>query len=103
MARYSSIPVIAYTEDSKRGYATTKYPEIPAEFVDTYVYTNRGDRYDTLALAYYGDPSLYWIISRANPNVTAPDSLVPTVGEQIRIPSVSRISTILSEFESLNK
>lgn len=103
MARYSPIPVITYTEDSKRGYATTKYPEIPAEFVDTYVYTNRGDRYDTLALTYYGDPSLYWIISRANPNITNLDSLIPTVGEQIRIPAASRISTILSDFDSLNQ
>jgi hypothetical protein len=103
MARYSSIPITRYTEAQKQGYVTVKYPDIFPELSDIYVYTTRGDRYDTLALAYYSDPSLWWIIARANANSTTPDSLIPDVGTQIRIPGVSRISSILGEYETLNR
>lgn len=78
-----------------------KYPEITLDFSDIYVYTNRGDRYDLLANNYYGDYSLWWIISRANPNFTQ-DSLIPPLGSQIRIPNKSRISNIIEDFESIN-
>lgn len=101
MNRYANIPIIKTEEDPKRRYVTTKYPEIPLDFSDIYVYTTRGDRYDTLALSYYGDPSLWWVITRANPT-ESPDSLIPNYGAQIRIPAISRISTILSEYNSLN-
>ena len=78
-----------------------KYPTIPLDFTDTYVYTNRGDRYDILANEYYGDSKLWWIISRSNSSFTQ-DSLIPPVGSQIRIPNKSRIGDILSAYESLN-
>ena len=84
MSRYSSIPFTRYTEDSKQGYVITKYPEIPAEFSDIYVYTTRGDRYDTLALSYYQNPSLWWVIASAN--ALPGDSLVVEPGTQLRIP-----------------
>jgi len=78
-----------------------KYPEISLDFLDIYVYTNRGDRYDLLANSYYGDYSLWWIISRANPNFTQ-DSLMPPIGSQIRIPNKSRVGDILSAYKNLN-
>jgi hypothetical protein len=102
MARYSTIPIISTPENPKRRYINVKYPEITRDFSDIYVYTTKGDRYDLLALSYYGDDSLWWIIAQANINNTTPDSLFPNVGEQIRIPGASRISTIVSEYESLN-
>ena len=102
MNRYGSIPIIQTLENPKRRYINIKYPEIPLDFSDIYVYTTRGDRYDTLALAYYGDSSLWWIISRANPSQTS-DSLIPNYGEQIRIPSAQRVSSIISQYESLNR
>jgi hypothetical protein len=109
MARYSSIPIIATPtissldppETSPRRYVKVKYPEISLDFSDIYVYTTRGDRYDTLALTYYNDPSLWWVISIANPSLGC-DSLIPPYGSQIRIPAFFRVSSIISKYESLN-
>ena len=103
MARYSNIRTINTPENPKRRYVTVKYPEISLDFSDIYVYPTRGDRYDTLALAYYGDPSLWWVISRANPTLTNADSLIPPLGVQIRIPGPSRVASILSEFDTMNQ
>jgi hypothetical protein len=102
MARYSSIQIINTIENPKRRYTNLKYPEITVDFSDIYVYTTRGDRYDLLAQTYYGDSSLWWVISRANPSQTS-DSLLPNPGEQIRIPAASRISIILGQYEDLNQ
>jgi hypothetical protein len=102
MARYSSIRIIQTSENPKRRYANLKYPEITVDFSDIYVYTTRGDRYDLLAQTYYGDSSLWWIISRANPSQT-PDSLLPNTGEQIRIPASFRVPTILGQYNALNQ
>lgn len=102
MARYSNIPIITTTEDPKRRYINTKYPEIKPEFSDTYVYTTIGDRYDLLALKYYKDTSLWWVISRANP-LQPSDSLSPNPGEQIRIPAASRLASILGAYDNLNR
>ena len=101
MNRYSGIPIIQSVEDPKKRYANTKYPEITPEFSDIYVYATQGDRYDLLARDYYQDPSLWWIISRANPTQPS-DSLAPYPGAQIRIPSANRISGILSQYNALN-
>jgi hypothetical protein len=100
MARYSTIPIITTPENLKRRYSVVKYPTIIREFSDIYVYTTKGDRYDLLAQSYYGDSSLWWIIARANPPIS--DSIYPNVGEQIRIPSKSRIPSILGEYNNLN-
>jgi hypothetical protein len=102
MSRYSTIRITQTPENPKRRYINIKYPEITRDFSDIYVYTTRGDRYDLLALAYYNNASLWWIIAQANVNNTTPDSLFPNVGEQIRIPGPQRISTILGNYESLN-
>jgi hypothetical protein len=102
MARYSSIRVVSTTENLKRRYANLKYPEIAVDFSDIYVYTTRGDRYDLLAQSYYGDSSLWWIISRANPSQTS-DSLLPNPGEQIRIPASFKVPIILSQYDALNQ
>jgi len=102
MARYTSMPVTTTQDNPKRRFINVKYPDIPRDFSDTYVYTTQGDRYDILAQSYYGNSSLWWIISRANPSQPS-DSIYPTVGSQIRIPSPSRIPTILGTFENLNR
>jgi len=105
MSRYSDIGKGTYfnpnTNNTVRGYLNVKYPSIPLDFSDVYVYTNRGDRYDLLSQNFYGDPNLWWIIARANPSQT-PDSLIPEVGAQIRIPSKNRLSKIISSYNLLN-
>ena len=103
MSRYSNIQSINTPENLKRRYVTVKYPEILLDFSDIYVYTTRGDRYDTLALSYYNNPSIWWIITRANPTLTNADSLIPPLGVQIRIPGPSRVASILSKFDTMNQ
>ena len=99
MRRYSTIPKTKGPEGNLM-YKTVRYPEIPRNFSDTYVYVTDGDRYDTLALTYYKDASLWWIISIANATNTQ-NSLTPLIGAQIRIPS--NPIPILAEFETMNK
>jgi phage tail protein X len=99
MNRYQDIPIIK-TADGKRVYATSRYPEIPLSPNDIYVYTTQGDRYDILALNYYGDSSLWWIIESGNPNIDLMTLVIPE-GVQIRIPS--NFSNIIDEFGLINQ
>ena len=99
MSRYRNIPQTT-SPDGELMYKTVRYPEMPRSFEDIYVYTTIGDRYDTLALQYYGDSSLWWIISNANGTLIQ-DSLTPPVGSQIRIPS--NPTPIISEYNKINR
>jgi hypothetical protein len=69
MSRYSQVPIVKplvkSVQDQKRRYANVKYPQITLDSQDIYVYTTQGDRYDVLALTFYKDPDLWWIINRA--------------------------------------
>ena len=99
MARYTGIPK-TISPDGERIYRTVRYPEIPRTFSDIYVYTTIGDRYDTLAQQYYGNSSLWWIISCANGTLIQ-NSLTPPVGTQLRIPVNPTPS--IAEYEEINK
>lgn len=79
-------------------YRNVTYPVIPASANDTYVITDFGDRFDTLANQFYGDSGLWWIIATSNPNAVSFDSLSPEPGIQLRIPS-----SPLSAVELYNK
>ena len=106
MNRYKNIPVIKI--DNKPNYQTTRYPEVPLNDNDTYVYSTQGDRFDVLANQYYGDKSLWWIISIANtatagtllPSDLPQDSLIIPEGLQIRIPA--NYVDVLNSFKNLN-
>jgi phage tail protein X len=64
------------------------------------VYTTQGDRYDLLALNFYGDSSLWWVIAAGNPNVDLMTLVLPE-GVQIRIPG--DFSQVVSEFNLINQ
>lgn len=106
MNRYQNIPNTKI--DNKTCYQTVYYPEIPLSESDTYVYTVQGDRFDTLALQYYSDQSLWWIISIANtaiagtnlPTDLSQDSLIIPAGSQIRIPG--SYANVLNSFKKIN-
>ena len=98
MGRYTQIPTTTSTK-GKVFRTITKYPDIPLSFDDIYVYTTVGDRFDTLAQTYYGNSSLWWIISIANPQLKQ-NSYYPPVGTQLRIPT--NIGQITSLFNELN-
>jgi hypothetical protein len=99
MNRYADIPILK-TQNGPRYYATVKYPEVPLSEQDIYVITNQGDRLDLLASQYYGDPTLYWVISIANDNLTQGTITIPE-GSQIRIPQ--DVNLVLNEYRTLNQ
>ena len=107
MNRYKDISIFK-NSTGKRYYGTTKYPEIPLNDNDIYVYSTQGDRFDILANQYYSDQSLWWIISIANtavagtslPSDLPQDSLIIPEGIQIRIPA--NYADVLNSFKKLN-
>lgn len=98
MSRYSTIPTTRFY--GPEAYVNIRYPEIPLSVNDIYVYTTIGDRFDTLAYKFYGDQSLWWIISLAN-QITPQDSIAIEPGLQIRIPSAPQ--AIVQEYRGLNR
>lgn len=84
MNRYKNIPLFI-NQDNKRYYAESKYPEVVLSDDDIYVITNSGDRLDLLAQQFYGDSSLWWVISIANTNLSQNSLFIPE-GTQLRIP-----------------
>ena len=107
MNRYQNIPkqFTSNKETSsqtlKLAYRTSRYPEVPLSENDIYVYTTQGDRFDTLAQSYYGDSSLWWVISIANTDINNQSSLNIPIGSQIRIPSNQ--TEIVREFNLINQ
>ena len=97
MSRYEDIQN-RKSLDGKVYKRNTLYPEIPPSIDDIYIKTTGGDRYDTLALQFYGDSSLWWIISSANNSERA--SLVVKPGVQLRIPGDAQAA--LQLFDSVN-
>lgn len=97
MNRYQDIEILRDSENN-RYRRNIIFPNIPARSSDLYVITTAGDRYDTLALEYYGDSSLWWII--AGVNNSKKDSLSVKPGVQLRIPSEPQ--DIINAFEELN-
>ena len=105
MNRYATAQFLqSYSNNTTEGRGiqyknVVKYPLIPQSNNDIYAITEFGDRYDNLAFQFYGDVTLWWIISSANNNLPQ-DSLVIPLQQQIRIPSNPSIAIQL--FESLN-
>ena len=97
MSRYEDIEK-RKSLDGKIYKRNTIYPEIPLSIDDIYIKTTGGDRYDTLALQFYGDSSLWWIIASANNSERA--SLVVKPGVQLRIPGDAQAA--LQLFDSVN-
>jgi len=102
MSLYKTINVRSTSSHPKRYYVNAVYPEIPPTAEDKYIITSVEDKLDLLAFDYYGDETLWWVISRANPDVTRRDSFFIKMGVQVRIPDVNIIESLKEEFESLN-
>lgn len=91
---------IKTTDEGRRYRSNPIYPEIPENENDTYLIATGADRYDSLAQTYYGDSSLWWIISSAN-STNDRSSLIPSPGTQIRIPYNKEDA--ISLFNNLNR
>lgn len=97
-SRYKTAEILK-TEEGTRYYKNMIYPEIPLHEDDIYVMTTSADRYDILALQYYKDSSLWWVIASANNSKL--DSIVVEQGIQLRIPC--NVNAIVRNFEDFNK
>ena len=95
--RYKEIGILRSTE-GKRYRRNPIFPVVNPSADDIYVITTAGDRYDSLALDYYRDSSLWWIIAAANNQ--GRDSLVVKPGIQLRIPM--NTSNAINLFNALN-
>jgi hypothetical protein len=91
--------IVYKTSNNKPYYKGKLYPDVPYSETDEYIITVDGDRLDTIAYSYYGDPELWWIISVANNNITR-GSLYPQPGTQLRVPI--NINNVLRLFDELN-
>ena len=98
MNRYQNIQIIKNSQGTSY-YRDNKYPEIPLSINDIYIVASEGDRFDMLANQYYGDSSLWWIISVANPDLFQ-DSLYIPLETQIRIPY--NPANVLASYKKLN-
>lgn len=98
MNRYRDIDL--YTKDSGKRYRRNAiYPNIPESEDDVYIITSISDRYDTLALQFYNDSSLWWIIAMANNSERS--SLIVEPGVQLRIPANN--TEVIQEYNRINR
>ena len=84
--RYENIPIVKIKTGKDKGIlkrVTKFYRDIPLRDNDITVMIQPGDRFDLLANQYYGDPTMWWYIARAN-NMKFNNI---EVGTFIRIPS----------------
>ena len=89
MSRYSNTKISRKSLLPKQkkdvlSYETTLYQRVPETNGDLHIISTEGDRLDNLALKYYDDVSLWWIIAKANNLDAAHIGL--EVDKQIRIP-----------------
>ena len=97
-SRYQNIEIIR-NNSGKRYYKNNIYPEIPVDINDIYIITSITDRLDILASDFYGDSTLYWIISTAN-NLPG-DTLIPDPGTQLRIPT--NVQSVINLYNNTNQ
>lgn len=97
-SRYQNIGINKLNATGSQYYKTNIYPEVDPTNGDYYVITTVNDRLDLIALDFYQDSSLWWIIASAN--ALPGDSIYPPVGIQLRIPV--DIQTILNNYNLVN-
>ena len=84
MARYKDT-IIRNDRNSLRYLSTEDYPTFAKKDTDVLITGRYGIRMDNLANQYYGSPSLWWIIARANIELFD-GGLSLKVGKEYRIP-----------------
>ena len=97
-SRYQNIQTTKLNVTGSTYYQTNIYPDIQPLNSDYYVITTVNDRLDLIALDFYQDSSLWWVIASAN--ALPGDSIYPPIGIQLRIPS--NLPTILNNYNSIN-
>jgi hypothetical protein len=97
--RYTYSKIVKTPETNESYLESTIYPQISAADNDIYILTDETDRLDLLAITYYRDPAMWWIIATANNLNDASMYIEP--GTQLRIPT--NVQKIMSDLSKLNK
>ena len=97
ISRMKSDTGVASTSN-KDMYKPTYYPNISTQQDDTYIITGIEDRLDTIALDFYNDATLWWVVAMVN-NLPG-DSMYPPIGKYLRLP-VS-LASITTQYERSN-
>jgi len=93
MSRYTTSRILI-DDNAKRYLSTTILPKIPISKNDVYIQITSPDRLDRIALSYYNDSTLWYIIAAAN-NIGKGSWMVGT-GVILRIPSQSDIQQLIN-------
>lgn len=86
------------TDTGKTKFSQLYFPKIPLSVTDTYIITKSTDRYDLIALDFWGDKSYWWAIPMIN-NLEC-NSIFPPIGIQLRVSS--NIEDILNLYNEEN-
>lgn len=86
-SRYSPFPYYYHTEDDKYVSGLTAY--LDNSTVYTLYIVKQGDTFDSIALDFYNNPTLYWIICSFNHITDCYKKLEE--GQKLRIPSIANI------------
>jgi nucleoid-associated protein YgaU len=97
--RYNKSDILT-TSTGQQYYKAKKYPPVPPSASDVYLVTVQGDRLDLIAYTYYKDPTLWWVISMVNNDITF-GSMFPEPGTQLRIPT--DLGAVLALFDQENQ
>lgn len=97
-SRYQNIPILKLDITGSAYYRNNVYPEVQPTDSDYYIITTINDRLDLIALDFYQDSSLWWVIASAN--ALPGDSIYPPIGAQLRIPT--DIKRILNTYNLVN-
>ena len=87
VSRYSSFPYYYHAVDDKYVSGITAYLSDTTPF--TLHTIEQGDNFDKLAMDYYGNHTLYWVICSFN-HISNPFSEL-SIGSKIKIPAISNI------------
>lgn len=86
-SRYNSVPYYYDTDQEKYVYGISSYLDDSTPYMMHTV--EQGDTLDNLALKYYSNPTLYWVICSYN-RITNPYTEL-VAGQKLKIPSLSTI------------
>lgn len=95
MNRYINTPIIKTKQDISRR-STTIYPNVPVDLrTDVFIRTTSADRLDKLALHFYNDSSMWWIIATANG--LGKGTIIVPPNTRLRIPSQKQATDLLTK------
>ncbi len=92
MSRYSTNRVIK-DEDGKRLFNTVILPNPSGNDTDIFIQTTSPDRLDKLALIFYEDETMWWVIATAN-GLGKGTYIVPA-NTRLRIPDIIGIQQVI--------